>query len=84
MRYEIKEPENTYRNVSNVSLDISNMRGKGYTMNKGPGFFNKSVTPIRGCHDDSCSSDEDYHGRRHGYGKRLDERAYDISDLYHH
>ena len=62
------------------------MSGRGLTVNSGPGFYNKNYAPIRGCEHGSCtSSSDEYHGRRHGYGhRRLDDRAYDISDMYHH
>lgn len=64
------------------------MRGRGLTVNSGPGFYNRNYSPIDGCHGGSCSSSDEYHGRRHGYGhrhmhRRLDERAYDVSDYYH-
>lgn len=70
VRYEIKEPENVYRNVSNVSMNLRNMRGKGVTVNSGPGFFNKNYAPIRGCENGYCESSDEYHGKRRGYGGR--------------
>ena len=67
------------------------MRGRGLTVNSGPGFYNRNYSPIDGDHGSysSSSSSDGYHGRRHGYGhrhmkRRLDNRAYDISDLYYH
>ena len=61
------------------------MRGRGKTVNSGPGFYNKSYSDIDACEGYSCESSDDYHGRRRKYGhrRRLHPQAYDISDLYH-
>ena len=63
VRYEIKAPENVYRNVSDVKLNVGNMKGRGLTVNSGPGFYNKNYSKIDGCEGRDCSSSEEYHGR---------------------
>lgn len=34
------------------------MRGRGLTVNSGPGFYNKNYSPIEGCYGGSCSSSD--------------------------